>query len=314
MSTTFKASLKRQLYELIMHVNKFEIGDDLLIFGDPRGGTTWLMELLGTIKGTILVDEPLHLRDGCLPAELNFGWRQAIPRNAEWLAAKEAFEAMLNGKQLSLSALRHNGLTRILGGSRLVFKFTRGNALLPWLCQQFELTYSPIYLLRHPVAVASSQIRNFPTSSRFRVFEIPDTPYNEIYKEHSIFLQHLDSRLQQLVALWCIHNYQTLAEPPNKWIKVHYEQLMLTPETVLKAISESWGMPFPSKMFDNITVPSYSDVSHDLRRNKMEQIEKWHGKMGNEELEKIQRILDHFGITDYQAHVIMPMHISSWEI
>lgn len=173
------------------------------------------MELKGSISDAIMVDESLHLRDGCLSEKLNFGWRQPIPKNAKWDVAAVDFDAILSGRQISLSALYSNSLGKILKGNKLLFKFVRGNALLPWLGKQINFQFLPIYLLRPPVAVAFSQIRNFPASAHYRTFELPQHPYNEIYRKHLSFLQSLQSRLQQLVALWCIDNQQALLEDNN---------------------------------------------------------------------------------------------------
>lgn len=310
MKIQIKEVLKRQVFLGALKTKSFHATESYLIFGDARGGTTWLMELLGSISGAIMVEEPLHLRDGCLSEGLNFGWRQPIPKHAKWDAAKADFTAILSGRQISLSALRPNSLGNILKGNKLLFKFVRGNALLPWLCEYINFQFPPIYLLRHPVAVASSQIQNFPKSSRYRLFELPQHPYNEIYKRHLSFLQSLASRLQQLVALWCIHNQQALLEDNNAWLKIYYEDLLLQPDHTIKKICDSWGIPFFSNIQSKIHKPSYSDFQNDYRDNVKEQLMKWKNQVENEELEKIQAVLDYFGIIEYQAEELLPVNKS----
>ncbi len=135
---------------------------------------------------------------------------------------------------------------------------------------------------------------------------MPQHPYNEIYKKHLSFLQSLESRLQQLVALWCIHNQQALLEENNAWLKIYYEDLLLQPDHTIKRICDSCGIPFLSNIGQKINKPSYSDFHNDLRSNAEEQLLKWKDKITQREVEKVQLILDHFEITDYLANEVLP--------
>ncbi len=306
MIKAFKKLVKGSCYGLMMDAKPFKLSESLLVFGDARGGTTWLMEMLSRIPGTIMLEEPLHLRDGCFDPDLNFGWRQPIPKEAVWPAAKMAFERLLSGEYHSLSALRPNSWSRMLTGNRLLLKFVRGNALLPWLSAQFEFRHAPIYLLRHPLAVAASQIRNFPETADFRTFVLPSHPYHEHYLEHAPFLHGLSTRLQQLVALWCLHNTEALKEEQSPWITIHYEHLLRYPQETLEELSKKWKLPFPRTLFQQIEKPSYSDYSNDLRLAKDLQLKKWHQQIPSGEQEKIQIILDHFGIKAYRAAEVYP--------
>ncbi|NET34313.1 MAG: sulfotransferase [Cyanothece sp. SIO1E1] len=299
--------LKSQLYELAISRQRFQLSESLLVFGDPRGGTTWFMEVLSHIPNTIMLEEPLHVNDGCFPKALNFGWRQPIPRGTHWKEATNAFARVLSGKEISLSALRPNSLQRLWWGKRLVVKFARGNALLPWLCDQFHFEQLPIYLMRHPLAVAASQIRNFPESAAYRPFEVPDHPHHDLYVQHQAFLQKLSTRLQQLVALWCLHNQQILQQTDVKWLPIHYEYFLLYPHETLSGIEKQWNMSFPKAVFDAVERRSSSDYSGDFRSDEMEQLEKWHLNLSAKESQAIQAILDYFGIHIYRASDPLPV-------
>lgn len=137
---------------------------------------------------------------------------------------------------------------------------------------------------------------------------MPQHPYNEIYKKHLPFLQNLESHLQQLVALWCVHNQQSLLENSNTWLKIYYEGLLLQPDHTIKRICDSRGMPFFSNIQQKINKPSYSDFHNDLRSNAEEQLLKWRDQVKKGELEKVQVVLDYFEISEYKAEEVMPIN------
>src|SRR5690606_7146300 len=73
-----------------------------LIFAEPRGGSTWLMETIQMITQEPVIWEPLHLGRKNNPfKKLNFEWRQYIPEEMEWEEAKILFSKLFSGKILA---------------------------------------------------------------------------------------------------------------------------------------------------------------------------------------------------------------------
>ena len=70
----------------------------ILIVSDPRSGSTWLSEVLSTINQSYIVDEPLHINNVHEIKALKFEWRQHIPVNRNWPAAKQFFKNLFSGK------------------------------------------------------------------------------------------------------------------------------------------------------------------------------------------------------------------------
>ncbi|MBK6753357.1 MAG: hypothetical protein IPG69_07120 [Flavobacteriales bacterium] len=111
----------------------------ILIFGAPRGGSTWLEELVRTIPSTATIWEPLDLENNPPFARIGFWWRQHIPEGEQWPEAEALFQDLLAGRMLSNYLTRTSTLADLREADRLVVKFIRGNLLLPWMVQRFPL-------------------------------------------------------------------------------------------------------------------------------------------------------------------------------
>lgn len=121
--------------------NDFDPRDALLVFSDPRGGSTWITEMIQQIPRTAVVWEPLHLRYTDAFRELGFTWRQYIPEHAEWEEARAAFERVLRGQILNEKLGSASSIKEFAQADQLIVKLCRGNALLPWLVRQFEFRH-----------------------------------------------------------------------------------------------------------------------------------------------------------------------------
>ena len=87
---------------LIPILKTYNPQDTTLIFSDPRGGGTWLSELLLKQENKqALIWEPLHPQNKSIfTKKLRFSSRQYIPVHSDWKEAKNAFESLLKGNIL----------------------------------------------------------------------------------------------------------------------------------------------------------------------------------------------------------------------
>lgn len=283
--------------------NDFDPAGNLLIFSDPRGGSTWLTELVQTVPATALLWEPLHLRTAPQFRHLGFNWRQYIPADAEWPEARAAFELLFRGKTLGERLCSRTSVTEIEAAERLIVKFCRGNALLPWLTAQFDFTFKPLLLLRHPFAVAASQLAFGAWNRSFRGFNIPNGPFNDRYLAHQSFLESLKTKEEALVATWCLTNGVPLEHPSHdrRWIPIFYEHLLFEPEHVIEQIFAAWGLPVPDGILDRVRVASATTRDATFERSLHEQVTKWQRSFTPEQIERMSRVLDYFEIGCYTA-------------
>ncbi|WPP52613.1 sulfotransferase domain-containing protein [Catalinimonas niigatensis] len=307
-----KKFLENKLIEiqlsLAMRHKEFNPENAILIFSDPRGGSTWLAQLIQHIPNTAVVWEPLHLKEGSYFKHLNFGWRQHIPKDANWSEARQAFSELFQGKHLNAYSTFLSAIKDYRNADYLIFKFCRGNALLPWLVDQFSFKYLPVYLIRHPFAVAASQIKQGGWSSDYQGFKMPDVPFNEIYLEHKSFLSSLRTKEESLVATWCISNMHALNNDNNnqEWICIYYENLLLDPEKELKRIFQLWNMHIPEGILSAVRKPSKTTISDSNVKNLSSQLSSWQVFFDQDTIDKLQRILDYFEITHYSKET-MPL-------
>ena len=282
--------------------------DQILIFSDPRGGSTWLTEIIKSIPGTAIIWEPLHLSYVHQLSDLNFGWRQYIPEGIEWPQAEILFEKILKGKIINEWTMLYSSLSNYLSANTFIIKFCRGNMLLPWITGTFNLKYQPIYMVRHPFAVVNSQLKQGGWNKISNSFEIPNTPYNDCFNIHSAFLKTLTTKEERLTAVWCITNNIPLNHPNNnsKWITVYYERLLLHPNHEIQRIFNTWNIPVPKDI--EITYQKKSSTTKgEMNSNDPEiQLAKWQRELTELQLNKMQRVLDYFEITCYSRDKLTP--------
>lgn len=293
---------------IIKHIigNKtFSSKNVLLIFSDPRGGGTWMAEILRSIPDTFIYWEPLHALYNKEVKKANFGWRQHIPKYAEWMEANQLFDRILSIQVVNEWTIQNTSIKEIRSAEMPIIKFCRGNDLLPWLVEQFKLKYKPIYLVRHPLAVVASQLKQGGWDNVLSGFMIPDMKYNNKYFKNNYFLNTLHSRAEVMLATWCLSNIHDF-NSDNKWLIIFYEDLLNEPEKVLKHIFNEWDMPLPLNIMDSISIRSSTNVDYFEEDNVKRQLSKWRTFFSETELIQLQKILDHFGITYYSTESELP--------
>ena len=300
---------KIYLFKTIALFKRYKVEDSIIISSETRGGSTWLMELLYSIPDTIINWEPLHVKKGVVPKNYNWGERPYIPENAIDPQAEKLMNQLLRFKIYSSNSVRFCTLSDFFKTNRVMTKMVRSNLLLPWLTKTFDFKHKPIYLLRHPIAVSKSQLRNIPEDQGvFSEFQIPDIIHNERYAENREYINSLKTRLERQVALWCLHNMEIInhIDSGKRWVVVYYEELLLNTEKEIARISDEINLriPIDSNKFDK---PSKSDFFHEFQKDKKKQLSKWKDNLSEDELANLQKIFDHFGLTIYNAKEIIPV-------
>ena len=81
--SNLKSRARVKLIKLILKLKNIDWRDNILLLADPRGGSTFLMEVLSSIPGTAIIWEPLHGTKGLIPKDFNLGWMPYIPETEE---------------------------------------------------------------------------------------------------------------------------------------------------------------------------------------------------------------------------------------
>lgn len=303
-----KKYAKNQICKLSSYSCDFDPLENIIIFSDPRGGSTWITEMVMQIPKTTVLWEPLHLTEVEHFTKLNFSWRQHIPEYEEWPEAENAFEQVLRGKVLNEWTCRLSSPLQLFSSERMIVKFVRANAMIPWLTRTFDFKYTPIHLVRHPFAVVASQLNYGSWDYEFDGFKIPNTPYNDIYLKHAGFLSKIETKEEALVATWCITNMIPLTNTRNNvdWLTIFYEDLIVDPEREMNRIFSRWNLSVPDTVYEMMRKASSTTKDATFELSIDEQLSKWKTVFSTEQLQKMQDVLNYFDVKVYSAFEMKP--------
>ena len=156
-----------------------------------------------------------------------------------------------------------------------------------------------------------SQIKAFPHDNHGAAhWSVPDVLFNDRHYENERYLNSLAPGLERQVALWCMNNLTTLRDPEHgrAWLVVYYEDLVLDPAKELARIAEAWKFDTSSLLTEDLRKASATDFGKDLKTTPEEQLGKWIPAMDPQMSDRVQAVLDHFGITFYSARAATPIH------
>lgn len=298
---------KKALLEIVKPMKVFDPSSHILIFADPRGGSTWITEVISTIPNTSVMWEPLTVEQMPAFERLNFvgsGRRQHIPKHEKWTEARTTFEDLFSGSLTNYFLVSRTSLIDYATSSNLIFKFTKGTGILPWLCENFSFNFRPLHFIRHPFAVVSSQIHHGAWGYTYNQFSIPDRAYVDIYKRNKHFLETLHTKEEELTAVWCIHNTDSIKSKNKKWISLTYENTLLKPQQAIEYLFTEWGLGVPSTAYNLIEKPSRTTKEGSLKSNPMEQISKWKNYFSDEKIKSMKRVLDYFEVELYSDNFL----------
>jgi hypothetical protein len=325
-------------------IQEADLEETIVVAGVPRGGTTWLMEILATLPGYLTVFEPLNQVWFPVVADMDIGPRPYIPPGAEAHKVREYLAKIFAGEVPSTSS--HHSLTletirRRLCAKKVIVKFVRANRLLPWMATSFHLR-KIYFIIRHPCAVVESQMRTgitgydvlsevclFPRGvggSRWQIWgrvgkrsidrrvEVEDILEGASQirgvRENSMLmdkLKTLSSQDEILAALWCLDNYVPFGRLGSSlWHTVIYEELVTDGRKVLKEIFDFVGEEVPSAAYDKLRAPSSTSKS-DLTEESR-QLSRWKRVLSPDQIARIMRVLEWFGFDRFYSEDPKPDH------
>ncbi len=275
----------------------------ILLFASPRGGSTWLEEMLATIPRTATIWEPLDLDRGTGPRELDLAWRQHIPEGTRWPEAEELFSRLLSGKVLSPYLAQATTPAELRAADRLIVKLVRGHLLLPWLVERFPLP-KPVLLVRHPCAVVASMIKHGAWDAH------PIPPPRPASHRHDELMIHyhdiagpITTKEEYLAFIWCSTHAYLLKNPLNDkaWTTITYEELLLDTEATLKKVFTPWGMPVPQEALEISKRPSRTTRPGSPTEQPLDRISHWCSQLDPGQQDRILRMLQRFDVDLYDS-------------
>ncbi len=268
----------------------------LIITGSPRSGTTWLGELISNIPKSIMLFEPLNLNRNPRAKEFEFEWRTYINSNSDNPKAKEFFEDLFNCRFVNSWITSEVPISRLFDIQYFIFKFVRANMLIDWLNNNFKIN-KPVFIIRHPCAVVSSQLR----LKQFSKVEnaLMSENYYKDYPVNKEKLKKYKYTEEIYAARWCQENYVPLINNSSSLLIITYENLLNNPEEEIKKIFTAWNIEIPSqvyKMLSSSSSTTYRDVDH---KNKLKILTNWQEKLNKDQQKKILNVVKDFGMDFY---------------
>ncbi|HEB62241.1 MAG TPA: hypothetical protein ENI82_03720 [Bacteroidetes bacterium] len=305
-SRTIRVTLK----SFILKIKKFSLNDSILIISSPRGGSTWLTEILNSIDKTIINWEPFHPNYGALSTSINGGDALYVPESQTYGLLRNDVQEILKFNKNTKFTLRFLKIKDILSAEIVITKSVRINNLIPWLIKHIDLKRKPIYLLRHPIATAFSHIKAFDEEKTISRYIAPNFMHNERFIEHEDYINSLKTKIERQVAIWCLNNIPVIHHPDHgkKWLVVYYENLVMDPEDVTIKLLNEIGINVDMATISKIDFkkPSQTDIQQDYKTNSILQLEKWKHWLSDVELDNIQKIFDHFDFLLYSTKSCFP--------
>lgn len=283
-----------------MRRSGYDVSRTIVLSGTGRGGTTWLAQLMTAVPGSLILWEQLHSSTNPASLEFGFGVPRYLPVEFSGVKETEYIEFLLKGGELGtgLRSQLYFNPWNVVFFKRYIHKFVNANMLLPWMTRRFGI--KTIYLVRHPCAVVSSQIRHsygaWNDHSKSKCFhEVLFSRYPHLAEVYS----RIESREECLAFDWAIQNYVPFKEGFNG-ITIFYEDLVDHPEQELGRIFDFLEMQVPGGVKRKIRRPSktaYKD-SNNLQNGKAD-LAGWHKKLQPAQIDAILDVVNQVGIDLY---------------
>ena len=263
------------------------------------------MSMLTQLPGVAGVWEPFHPRKGVVLES----WGARPHRGTMTSKDKALLEDVLAGNLVNAWTCSRTPLRDAIGANQLLVKYVRGNSLLPWVIDEWDLQHKPILLMRHPWDVVQSQVRAFgPRPVDMDVEKA--FPGHTLLQAHWGEVQTESDPLKRQLRIWCLLNapvWERYAQHQDV-ISLHYHDLVLDPEVQLlstlnklkwkPAGRTSWNARGFVEGLDS-SAASDTDFRGDRLANQKDQLWKNLKALTPARRRELQQILDRYGLTTY---------------
>jgi hypothetical protein len=283
-----------------------QLSDSVFLASSGRSGSTWLSDILASNGRIRVINEPLKpdrvkLARDFEPMGTYLRTDDSAPKY------REAIDKILTGRIRGRFVDVWNQSRRSHG--RLI-KETRGTNLLPWLAVNYP-SLPIIYLIRHPIAVASSGIQVGWGNELEYFLNQPDLVADHLAPFLSLVPE--PTPLLARVLQWCFENYvPTRQLSPDSALVVFYEDLVLYPERELKRLGVylrshgdgSWRTWAPD--MSSIRRPSRMSFRQALPSEPLEWVDAWKREVPKELQHTAMEIVQSFALDDMYGDSVLP--------
>jgi hypothetical protein len=312
-------SIQRLRWYLTGYISNFHYQGgkpDIFIFGMPRSGSTYLMEIIASGPRMKFYNEPLTANQPACRQELGVAsWHEfnlLANREERYL---RYFGRLQQNRIKELNVPFYRSHRRLLT-DRIVFKIIHGaEGMVPWFSETFNGAI--VLLYRHPVATTLSR-GSFPRLPDFlqnpairRLFSSAELSYaEELIERGSLFEKGVLDWVIQLVGM-------TRPSVDPKWIRICYEDLAIYPKESFEYLREKLDLPPVKDITGLSSKPSRSIFLSDsktkefFKENRSDQerrylVEKWRERASPEDVKRCFEICARFKLNMYDESSSFP--------
>ena len=293
---------------------------NLLLFASHRGGSTWIMQVLGTQTGLRALNEPFSVYQGGALCPIR------VPRTAaghlisfsdsdEEARVRSYTDDLLSGALAAGAPTRFWARSYPRKSQRILIKDLHAKALIDWFDRNFDVEI--IYLVRHPIPQAMSCIRNRWGASAYAYLRDPSFAgvLGSQLKQYGERVLQQGTPLEHHVLTWVLENYaglRLLNQKPH-WVFVSYEECVLEPDSTLQRVATRLNLGDVGKMRSEMNVPSHSSkmslasTREQIRLgNSKSVLNGWRQEVSDGQERALLGILDRFEVPLYRPREDLP--------
>ncbi|HEU5316354.1 MAG TPA: sulfotransferase domain-containing protein [Chloroflexota bacterium] len=299
----------------LMTLHRPDGQSNVFVFSLPRGGSTWLMELICTQPGFKPCSDPLNLRE--IEVRRHSGlerWEDLYdPEKAALL--RRYFQGFCDGsvrfRNLHPGRANYRPLTR-----RVAFKMHACEDRINWFRDEFNGRV--VLFLRHPIAVSLSRQEN-PILGAMLSSGMYRRHFDEDQLAYAARIWETGTALEQKVLAWCLFTAVALRAREDDWAVVTYEQLVLEPAPAIDYLARKLLLPRPAEMLRRVAAPSRVKFKSDRETQRLladaaagsgderrSLVGKWRARVSEAEERRAMEIPERFGIDVYRAGDDLP--------
>ena len=285
-----------------LQARNYDINNTILLSCVPRGGSTWLAEILQTIPRYVGIWEPFHASFNPDALRQGFSSSTYLPIGKVDPARSKYIYDLISGRGLSprlISASNFN-LEQLVSFQGYFIKLIRGNLILPWLLDQYPIP--TIYVVRHPCAVVNSQIQHpswWKNVKSGGTVTVPDGVEND-YPHLVEVAKSVTSVVEKLAFMWAVQTFIPMNMPkPHPWYLVTYEKFVEDGYNELQHMFNYLNKPVPEAAYKQLRIPSKSTLDKsDFAQGKGALIG-WQNNLTSEQISQILRVCHDVGVDFY---------------
>jgi hypothetical protein len=194
---------------------------------------------------------------------------------------------------------------KFVSNKRLI-KDIRANLLLKWIHKNFP-GVPIILLLRHPCAVAKSQLRGSGWPADLETFLTQERLMEDFLNPFKKELEEARTDFEKHIFRWCIQNYVPLKQFKQGEIHVaFYENFCQESESEIDRLFSFLGKKYDELVFTSLRRPSPATREDSAITTGNSSIDSWRKKITDEQLQRTVEILSLFGLDKIYSQDSLP--------